>query len=159
MIAHPSATPAGELKALDAGRIDRIDLVITSYGSLLRLPSLAEMQWHLVVLDEAQAIKNPGAQSRRAPLKQLRAAGAHCADRHAGGEPAVRPVVALRFHHPGLLGGAKVFADFAKRLAERSHNLRAAARPGAPYILRRLKTDKRVISDLPDKTELKAFCP
>ena len=61
------------------------------------------------------------------------------------------------FTHPGLLGTQKVFADFSKRLARSEHfaPLRALVRP---YILRRLKTDKQVIADLPDKTELKAWC-
>src|SRR5437763_15491302 len=63
------------------------------------------------------------------------------------------------FINPGLLGSAKDFTTFTKRLADRSHNpygpLRELVRP---YILRRLKTDKTVISDLPDKTEVKAFC-
>jgi non-specific serine/threonine protein kinase len=57
------------------------------------------------------------------------------------------------------LGTAKEFSRFSKRLAERPHGgygpLRELVRP---YILRRLKTDKTVISDLPDKTEIKAFC-
>ena len=63
------------------------------------------------------------------------------------------------FINPGLLGSAKEFTSFTKRLAERPHNsygpLRELVRP---YILRRLKTDKTVIADLPDKTEVKAFC-
>jgi SNF2 family DNA or RNA helicase len=63
------------------------------------------------------------------------------------------------FVNPGLLGTSKEFGRFAKRLAERPHGsygpLRELVRP---YILRRLKTDKSVIADLPDKTEIKAFC-
>ena len=61
------------------------------------------------------------------------------------------------FTHPGLLATEKVFASFSKRLAKAEHfgPLRALVRP---YILRRLKTDKRVITDLPDKTEVKAYC-
>src|SRR6202048_158804 len=64
------------------------------------------------------------------------------------------------FVNPGLLGTSKQFVSFAKRLGERAHGsygpLRELVRP---YILRRLKTDKTVIADLPDKTEIKAFCP
>src|ERR1700738_4598175 len=64
------------------------------------------------------------------------------------------------FVNPGLLGTSKQFVSFAKRLGERAHGsygpLRELVRP---YILRRLKTDKTVIADLPDKTEVKAFCP
>jgi SNF2 family DNA or RNA helicase len=64
------------------------------------------------------------------------------------------------FINPGLLGSAKEFSSFVKRLADRPHNpygpLRDLVRP---YILRRLKIDKNIIADLPDKTEVKTFCP
>ncbi|MDA1310911.1 MAG: DEAD/DEAH box helicase, partial [Proteobacteria bacterium] len=64
------------------------------------------------------------------------------------------------FINPGLLGSAKEFGRYTKALAERPHNpygpLRDLVRP---YLLRRMKTDKTVIADLPDKTEVKAFCP
>jgi SNF2 family DNA or RNA helicase len=63
------------------------------------------------------------------------------------------------FINPGLLGSDEEFTRFTKRLAARPHNpygpLRELVRP---YILRRLKTDTSVIADLPDKTEVKAFC-
>jgi len=63
------------------------------------------------------------------------------------------------FINPGLLGNAKQFTRYTKRLAERTHNpygpLRELVRP---YILRRMKTDKSVIADLPDKAEIKALC-
>src|SRR5207302_11195594 len=63
------------------------------------------------------------------------------------------------FINPGLLGSAKEFTAFSKRLAERPHNPYAPLRDlVGPYILRRLKTDKTVIDDLPEKTEVKAFC-
>src|SRR6202034_2042841 len=62
--------------------------------------------------------------------------------------------------NPGLLGGSKQFAAYTKALAVRSENpygpLRELVRP---YILRRMKTDRSIIADLPDKTEVKAFCP
>src|SRR3981189_3424755 len=64
------------------------------------------------------------------------------------------------FINPGLLGSSKEFSSFVKRLADRSQNpygpLRDLVRP---YILRRMKTDKKIIADLPDKTEVKTFCP
>jgi SNF2 family DNA or RNA helicase len=64
------------------------------------------------------------------------------------------------FINPGLLGSAAAFSTFVKRLTDRPENqygpLRELVRP---YILRRLKTDKSIIADLPDKTEVKVFCP
>jgi superfamily II DNA or RNA helicase len=159
VVAHPSAMPAGELGALDASAIAGTDLVITSYGSLLRLPWLAEARWGLAVLDEAQAIKNADAKQTRA-AKRLHAR----AKLALTGTPIENRLGDLwslfDFVNPGLLGSSKQFAALTKRLVERTHNpygpLRDLVRP---YILRRLKTDRSVIADLPDKTEVKAYCP
>ena len=159
LVAHPSALPAAELKALEAARLRDIDLVITSYGALLRVPWIAEVPWRLAVLDEAQAIKNPDAKQTRA-VKKLKA-GARLALTGTPVENRLGDLWSIfDFVNPGLLGTSKEFARFAKRLGDRSHGswgpLRELVRP---YILRRLKTDKSVIADLPDKTEIKAFCP
>ncbi|MDR2155497.1 MAG: DEAD/DEAH box helicase, partial [Burkholderiaceae bacterium] len=63
------------------------------------------------------------------------------------------------FLNPGLLGSAKAFQQFAKRLASQTPPSYAPLRKlVAPYILRRMKTDRSVIADLPDKTEIKAWC-
>jgi hypothetical protein len=156
LIAHPSAMPAADLRTLDAGRLAGFDLVITSYGSLLRLPILETMEWRLAVIDEAQAIKNPGAKQTR-QVKKLKA-GSRIALTGTPVENRLSDLWSIfDFTHPGLLGSNKVFTNFAKRLAQAEHfgPLRNLVRP---YILRRLKTDKRVITDLPDKTELKAWC-
>jgi hypothetical protein len=156
LIVHPSAMPGAEFRALDAARLAGVDLVITSYGSLLRLPVLMDQAWRLVVIDEAQAIKNPGAKQTR-QVKKLKA------DTRIAltGTPVENRLADLwsifDFTHPGLLGSDKVFANFAKRLAKAEH-FGPLRRLVQPYILRRLKTDKRVINDLPDKTELKAWC-
>jgi non-specific serine/threonine protein kinase len=157
-IAHPSALPAAELKTLAPERLRGVDLVITSYGSLLRVPWIAETGWQLVVLDEAQAIKNPDAKQTRT-VKGLKAHVRFALT----GTPIENRLGDLwsifDFVNPGLLGSSKEFANFVKGLANRPHNaygpLRELVRP---YILRRLKTDKSVIADLPDKTEVKAFC-
>jgi non-specific serine/threonine protein kinase len=158
LIAHPSSIPAAELKSIGPEALRGVDLVITSYGSLLRVPWLAETAWRVVALDEAQAIKNPGAQQTRA-VKKLKTA----ARLALTGTPVENRLADLwsifDFINPGLLGSAKEFQKFAKRLADGPHAsygpLRELVRP---YILRRLKTDKSVIADLPDKTEVKAFC-
>ena len=156
LIAHPSAMPAADFRSLDAARLAGVDLVVTSYGSLLRQPVLADVDWRLAVIDEAQAIKNPGTKQTR-QVKKL-----HAQSRIAlTGTPVENRLSDLwsifDFTHPGLLGSDKVFGKFTKQLAKAGHfgPLRALVQP---YILRRLKTDKRVISDLPDKTEVKAWC-
>jgi superfamily II DNA or RNA helicase len=156
LIAHPSALPSAELRSLDSAALEAADLVITSYGTLLRLPVLSQVRWRVVVADEAQAIKNPGARQTR-QLKKLEA-HARIALTGTPVENRLSDLWSLfDFTHPGLLGSQKLFADFARRLARTEHfaPLRNLVKP---YILRRLKSDKRVIADLPDKTELNAWC-
>ena len=156
LIAHPSFIPAADLRRLDAAQLGRADLVITSYGTLSRVPALEAMNWRLAVLDEAQAIKNPGAKQTR-QVKNLKARTRIALT----GTPVENRLSDLwsifDFTHPGLLGSGRVFTGFARRMTKSGHfgPLRELVRP---YILRRMKTDKRVIEDLPDKTELKAWC-
>src|ERR1700757_1200319 len=158
IVAHPSEMSANDLKSMTLDRLRTVDLVITSYGSLLRLPWIADVSWNLLVLDEAQAIKNPAAKQTQA-VKKLKAAVRFALT----GAPIKNLLVELwsifDFINPGLLGSAKEFTTFSKKLAARPNNpyrpLRELVRP---YILRRLKTDKTVITDLPDKAEVKAFC-
>jgi hypothetical protein len=158
IIAHPSAIPASALKDFPSEQLHGVDLVITSYGSLLRVPWIAKTAWRLAVLDEAQAIKNPDAKQTRT-VKTLNARVRFALT----GTPVENRLGDLwsifDFVTPGLLGSSKEFTRFAKRLENSAHKsygpLRELVRP---YILRRLKTDKAVIADLPDKTEIKAFC-
>jgi non-specific serine/threonine protein kinase len=116
------------------------------------------MRWHYVILDEAQAIKNPNAKQTKA-AKALKARARIAltgtpVENHLGDLWSI-----FDFINPGLLGTARQFTSYTKRLAESTHNpygpLRELVRP---YILRRMKTDKSVIADLPDKTEVTAYC-
>jgi non-specific serine/threonine protein kinase len=156
LIAHPSASSAEDLKAMTSETLADVDLVITSYGALLRYDWLSSANWRVAVIDEAQAIKNSGAKQTRAVKKLI----AHTRIALTG-TPVENRLSDLwsifDFTHPGLLGTGQAFGRYARRLAEaRSYGaLRELVRP---YILRRLKTDKSVIADLPDKTEMKAFC-
>jgi superfamily II DNA or RNA helicase len=133
------------------------DLVITTYGMLMRTAWLRERQWRIVILDEAQAIKNAGARQTRA-VKELKA-DARIAMTGTPVENRLGDLWSLfDFLNPGLLGGAKTFGRFVKRLKDEEGSYLPLRRLVQPYILRRLKTDKRVIADLPDKTEVNAFC-
>ena len=158
VIVHPSAMSADQIRQFTPERAAEYDLAITSYGSLLRIPAFAATGWRFVILDEAQAIKNPNARQTKA-AKALRAKARIAltgtpVENHLGDLWSI-----FDFINPGLLGNARQFTSYTKGLAERTHNpygpLRELVRP---YILRRMKTDKSIIADLPDKTEIKALC-
>ena len=157
-IVHPSAMTTEQVKQFTPQRAAELDLAITSYGSLLRIPALTETAWRFAILDEAQAIKNPNAKQTKA-AKELKAKARIAltgtpVENHLGDLWSI-----FDFINPGLLGNAKQFSRYTRHLAERETNpygpLRELVRP---YILRRMKTDKAIIADLPDKTELKAYC-
>ncbi len=158
VIVHQSAMPADQVRGFTPEQASEYDLAITSYGSLLRQPAFAATDWRLVILDEAQAIKNPNARQTMAvkalPAKARIALTGTPVENHLGDLWSI-----FDFINPGLLGSAKQFASYAKGLADRTHNpygpLRELVRP---YILRRMKTDRSIIADLPDKTEIKALC-
>jgi SNF2 family DNA or RNA helicase len=157
-IVHASAMTAAEAKHITPEAAAELDLAITSYGTLLRMPVLSDITWRLVILDEAQAVKNPGAKQTRA-ARALKA-GARIALTGTPVENSLGDLWSIfDVINPGLLGAAKQFTRYTKALAERSENpygpLRELVRP---YILRRMKTDRSVIADLPDKTEVRANC-
>ncbi len=152
---HPSAEKPTVTGAAD---LAGVDLATTSYGFFARTAWLTDVMWNLVVIDEAQAIKNPAAKQTKA-VKQLQA-DARIALTGTPIENRLGDLWSIfDFINPGLLGSSKQFSTFVKHLADRPHNpygpLRELVRP---YILRRMKTDRRIIADLPDKTEVKAFC-
>ncbi len=154
-----ASSGTADVEPSGAGSLDEADAVITTYGTLPRVSWLREREWGLVVLDEAQAIKNPGARQTRA-AKAVRAR-ARVALTGTPVENRLGDLWSLfDFLQPGLLGGAREFGGAAKRMAAREQDgYRPLRRLLGPYILRRLKTDRRIIADLPDKTEVTAFCP
>ncbi|MEA2094605.1 MAG: SNF2-related protein, partial [Pseudomonadota bacterium] len=159
LFVHPSLMSKQEIEALANGAgLAGIDLVLTTYGMLLRQSWLQVQDWRLLILDEAQAIKNPASRQTRA-TKKLKATSRIALT----GTPIENRLGDLwslfDFLCPGLLGSASRFKTFVKSLAagesEQYAPLRNLVRP---YILRRLKTDKTIISDLPEKTEVHAWC-
>jgi non-specific serine/threonine protein kinase len=136
--------------------LEEADLFITTYGMTTRLPSLLETEWDLVVLDEAQAVKNPS-------NKQTKAVSALKARSRIAmtGTPIENHLSDLwslfDYLNKGLLGTRKEFTAFTKGLREDLSGYAKLRDIVSPFILRRLKTDKTVISDLPDKLEVNAF--
>jgi non-specific serine/threonine protein kinase len=159
--AHPSQSKADDLKkaAEDPGQtLADVDAVLTTYSMVARLEWLSQIDWSLVVLDEAQAIKNPSARQTRA-VKQLKAPARIVLT----GTPVENRLTDLwsifDFLCPGLLGSVKTFGGFVKRMQGQSKDPYGPLRRlVSPYILRRMKTDRSIIADLPDKVELQAFC-
>ena len=160
--AHPSRTPRDQLDAALARPAEAFPnhhAVLTTYGVLQRTPSLQNHRWQAIILDEAQAIKNAGTSQAKAVKK----ASAPWRLALTGTPIENRPGdlwSLFDFLNPGLLGGATAFASTLKRLAESpaSGGYAPLRRLVSPYILRRMKTDKSIIADLPDKTEVTASC-
>ena len=158
---HPGETDRQTLADIEAApetHLAETDLVVTTYAMLVRQTWLAEVSWRLAILDEAQAIKNPGTRQSRA-VRKLPAA-ARIALTGTPVENRLGDLWALfDFLNPGLLGSRKVFQSFVKSLLAREENPFAPLRQlVGPYILRRLKTDREIIGDLPEKTETASYC-
>ena len=131
---------------------------MATYSMLTRQTWLTEVGWRLVILDEAQAIKNPSTRQTKA-VKKLNAR-ARIALTGTPVENRLGDLWSLfDFLNPGLLGSAKRFQAFVSRLQKRGgDDFAPLRRLAGPYILRRLKTDRSIISDLPEKTETSRYC-
>lgn len=158
MIHHGHERLSGDAFAAEA---KHHDIVITTYSLALRdKEHLAPIDWEYVVVDEAQNIKNEAAKQTQA-IKSLNARYRIALT----GTPVENRLSELwsimEFLNPGYLGSA---TDFRKKFAipiERYHDAKRAEmlkRVIQPFVLRRLKTDKAIISDLPDKMEMKVYC-
>lgn len=155
-IAHPGAGSTKIIRDKDEKSLDAFDLVITTYALAQKYEWIKAHLWNYIILDEAQAIKNPGTKQARA-IKEL-----HCFNRVImTGTPIENRLMDLwslfDFLSPGLLGNAREFKKFSKRLKDDTSGYSRLRKVISPYILRRLKTDKTVISDLPDKVEMKTY--
>ena len=137
------------------------DLVVTTYAMATRLDWLSLCPWSRVILDEAQAIKNPGTKQSQA-VKKI-PAPARIAMTGTPVENRLSDLWSLfDFLNPGLLGSRAAFKKLVSgKPADRgSEEPDYAAVRGlvSPYLLRRSKTDRKVIADLPDKTVTRTWC-
>ncbi len=143
-------------------RARRADVVLTSYSLVARdAEQLVAVPWARLALDEAQQVKNPGTAQTRAVRRII-------APRRVAltGTPVENNLSELwsimQVLNPGLLGSARSFREGFAIPIEREHDAEATERLRritAPFVLRRLKTDKSVIDDLPDKIETTEACP
>jgi len=137
------------------------DVVLTSFA-LARLDEklLRAVRWRRVVVDEAQNLKNPQAAQTRAILRlearhRLALTGTPVENR-------LRDLWSIfNFLNPGYLGKETQFRRAFEAPIQRDNDRAAAVtlkKLVEPFILRRVKTDQRIIADLPDKSEQKMFC-
>jgi SNF2 family DNA or RNA helicase len=137
------------------------DVVLTSFA-LARLDEklLQSLKWHRVVVDEAQNIKNPHAAQTRAILKL--AAPRRLALTGTPVENRMRDLWSIfNFLNPGYLGKEAQFRKAFELPIQKNNDLATSAtlkKLVEPFILRRVKTDKRIIDDLPEKIEQKMYC-
>ena len=137
------------------------DLVITTYALAARdLALLREVEWERIVVDEAQAIKNAATRQavaiRAIPARHRIAVTGTPVENRLGDLWSI-----MEFANPGLLGNASAFKKAYAVPVERHADAEAAERLRkitSPFILRRLKTDKSIISDLPEKLEMEVLC-
>jgi superfamily II DNA or RNA helicase len=137
------------------------DLVVTTYALAARdAAELRKIGWRRVVVDEAQAIKN-SATKQAAAIRSLPAASRIAVT----GTPVENRLAdlwsILEFANPGMLGSPAGFKKTYAEPIERHGDDEAALRLRrftTPFILRRVKTDKTIISDLPEKLEMDVLC-
>lgn len=127
-------------------------LTVTTYGMASRIKELQDVEWDCVILDEAQAIKNPGTKQTR-EIKKLKAGMRIIMT----GTPIENDLTNLwslfDFLNKGLLGSSGEFREYCKELNEHPERYMKLKTMVSPFMLRRVKTDKSIISDLPEKLE------
>ena len=138
------------------------DVTLTSYGTLRRdFEKLSEIRWRLLVVDEAQAIKNPGS-AQSAAVRGLKAAQTIAMT----GTPVENRLMEfwsiLSAVQPRILGTRTDFERTFAAPIEGDHDEKVAEafrRLTRPFMLRRLKSDKSIIADLPEKNTIDRFVP
>ena len=160
VMVHHGQSRSRDLKAFKM-EVKKYDMVISSYGLLQRdVDIIKEAQWDGIVLDEAQNVKNPHTlQSKAARLINARTRFA------LTGTPVENNVgdlwAIMEFLNPGFLGTQTTFKHrffIPIQSMQDEDAIKKLKKATGPFILRRLKTDKTVIADLPKKMEMTTYC-
>jgi superfamily II DNA or RNA helicase len=155
-VAHPDFHRPKRLAPPSAEQLAALDVVLTTYALVGRHDWLGQQHWDYIILDEAQAIKNPASKQTKA-VKQL-SAGNRIVMTGTPVENRLADLWSLfDFINPGLLGSSQEFTGFSKLLRDDAQGYARLRRVTSPFILRRLKTDRSIITDLPDKVEVKTW--
>lgn len=150
---HYAILHSSKLSDYQAYLADDPYLTITTYGMASKIEGLSQRDWNVLILDEAQAIKNPITKQTKTMKKipaRFRIA--------MTGTPIENDYSNLwslfDFLNKGLLGSFDQFKRFSKTIEDYPENTTKLRNLVSPFILRRLKTDKSIISDLPAKIEI-----
>lgn len=131
---------------------DHTFLTIVTYGMVARIAELENVNWDCVILDEAQAIKNPVTKQTK-KVKSLKSSMRIAMT----GTPIENDLTNLwslfDFLNKGLLGSSGEFREYCKKLENHPEGYARLKSMISPFMLRRVKTDKEIISDLPEKLE------
>lgn len=153
-VLHPSALGLDAMSHEDLTATQ--DVLLTTYGMVERIEWLRNIHWGLVILDEAQAIKNPAARQTRA-VKRLTAYSRLALT----GTPIENRLSDLwslfDFLNKGLLGTPAEFTGFCRDLKTHPAGYSRLRQVVSPFLLRRVKTDPAILSDLPEKVEMIVF--
>ena len=144
----------GQSKAILAEMAEHpLFLNITTYAMAIRIKELADVKWDCIILDEAQAIKNPLTKQTRA-VKSFQSRMKIAMT----GTPIENDLTNLwslfDFLNKGLLGSSNDFAAYCRKLEGKPEDYAKLKALINPFLLRRMKTDKKIIRDLPDKLEI-----
>lgn len=140
---------------------EKSDVIITTYGiARTRNEKLCKQKWHALVIDEAQNIKNAEAAQTKA-VKKIKADNKIA----MSGTPVENRLSEywsiFDFTNPGYLGNSNWFnAEYSQpiEINQDKKRLDKFRKITAPFIMRRVKTDKSIINDLPDKIENNQYC-
>jgi SNF2 family DNA or RNA helicase len=117
---------------------------------------MQDVPWRVLILDEAQAIKNPSTKQSKI-VKKLRS-DTRITMTGTPIENSLSDLWSLfDFINPGLMGSFTEFKAFSKELKTDPSGYGRLKQVVSPYILRRMKTDKKIVPDLPDKVEMRTF--
>jgi len=145
-------------KKLQEMDFNKKGIYLSTYKMVSLRESINEKKWDLIILDEAQAIKNSNTKQSKV-IKSINSKNRIAMT----GTPIENSLLDLwsifDFVNPGLLGNKKDFSQITKKAKDNTRIYKSLRNVVDPFVLRRLKTDKTIIKDLPNKIERDLYIP